>query len=65
MPMKCEICGRNPQDGTSIFRVNPTGIEGIWRCRNCIGKPIDSELDFIVSVIEKRYQGDERAKDSI
>jgi hypothetical protein len=30
--MKCEICNRGVPDGVDLYRVNPKGIEGIWRC---------------------------------
>lgn len=37
MTMKCEVCGRGPvMDCVSIFRVNPTGEVGIWRCWQCM-----------------------------
>lgn len=30
--MKCEICNLGPSDGVTVFRQNPKGEKGIWRC---------------------------------
>jgi len=29
----CEICGKGPVDGVTMWRVNEKGVPGIWRCR--------------------------------
>ena len=30
--MKCEICGRGPADGVTVYRANEKGVRGVWRC---------------------------------
>lgn len=50
--MKCEICGRGPAEGVSIFRQNAYGEPGIWRCKACNEQPIDPEVKEIVEIIE-------------
>jgi hypothetical protein len=54
--IKCEICGKSPSDGTALFRVNKTGIKGVWRCREHLTNKqlsdIDPETARIVSIIE-------------
>ena len=52
--MKCEVCGYGPEEGLSIFRVNPKGVTGIWRCREHLapGHKIDAVVEDIVSTIE-------------
>lgn len=29
----CEICHLGPEDGVNVFRANPKGEVGIWRCK--------------------------------
>jgi hypothetical protein len=29
----CEVCEKGPVHGVTVFRVNPKGVAGIWRCR--------------------------------
>lgn len=29
----CEVCGKGPAQGVSVFRANAKGVPGIWRCR--------------------------------
>ena len=54
--MKCEVCGkRAPEDNATLFRVNPIGEIGIWRCWKCMTLEqqcaIDPETKHIVTVI--------------
>ena len=30
----CDICGRGPEQGVTVFRANPKGQIGIWRCKD-------------------------------
>lgn len=30
--MVCEVCGRSPAGGTTLYRQNPKGEPGIWAC---------------------------------
>ena len=32
MAMQCEVCGGKPSEGVDLYRVNPKGVAGIWRC---------------------------------
>jgi hypothetical protein len=49
---KCQICGKTPLE-TALYRVNETGVTGIFRCRNHLpqGQKIDPEIKKIVTVI--------------
>jgi hypothetical protein len=42
---ECELCGKGPADGVTVFRVNAVGVEGIWRCRKCITSEQADKLD--------------------
>jgi len=44
--MNCEICGKSPRDGVTVFRVNPVGVPGIWRCRACLTSEQADALDL-------------------
>lgn len=48
--MKCEICGKGPSDGTNLFRQNPKGETGIWRCA-AHSKPVEDDLVKIVNAL--------------
>lgn len=52
--MKCELCERNPFDteGSALFRQNPKGEIGVWRCREHSVGPIDTVVNEIVTAIE-------------
>lgn len=52
--MKCEICGKGPAEGVSVFRTNPKGVTGVWRCREHLETAIDPSVQQAVSVIEAR-----------
>lgn len=58
--MTCEICGRGIVDGAALFRQNEKGVKGIWRCREHNQKPIDVEVNDIVSAIEQDNAAKER-----
>jgi hypothetical protein len=30
--LSCEVCGKGAIDGVTLYRVNPKGRAGIWRC---------------------------------
>lgn len=54
--MKCEICGKGPVEGVSVFRQNELGVVGIWRCTECRktrvdNAPIDPEVQQITNII--------------
>lgn len=51
--MLCEVCRKGPPDGLSVFRVNPKGQPGIWRCRAHLDSPPDPDLDRAVREIER------------
>lgn len=58
--MKCEGCGKSPP-AVSVFRVNPKGEEGIWRCAACLTPDqranIDPEVFSLVQIIEGDKRG--------
>lgn len=51
--MTCEICGRGPHEGISLFRQNPTGETGVWRCAVHNEVPQDPDVVEIVTIIEQ------------
>lgn len=52
--MSCEVCGRTPlEDGVTLWRQNPKGEKGVWRCTVCNKKPQDPEVEDIVNIIER------------
>lgn len=37
----CDICGKHPpQDTIVLVRMNPPGVEGIFRCVPCLGNDL-------------------------
>jgi hypothetical protein len=56
MAIECEICGVRPdRDNISVFRVNPKGQAGVWRCEAHLETVIDQEtLDFVHILEEGR-----------
>lgn len=55
--MECEICGcRAPEDGATLFRVNSSGVPGLWRCREHLTDEqraaIAPEVKEITDIIE-------------
>lgn len=51
---ECEVCQKHPiRDSIATFRVNEYGIPGIFRCREHLETPIDSDVDEIVRIIEE------------
>jgi hypothetical protein len=60
MPTACEICGQSPEEqGITVYRVNPTGVPGVWRCAMCLTTPIDPDLAEIVAILEEGQAGAE------
>lgn len=58
--MNCEICHKEPQkDGIAIFRVNPLGEIGIWRCWQCLTPEQRGEVDPETKRITDVIQGTE------
>ena len=55
--MKCEWCGKGPADGTSIFRVNEKGVDGIWRCEADLDRKPPDDVYELVSIIESVSEG--------
>jgi len=51
--MKCEICGRGPKDGISVYRQNATGERGRWRCQEHNRVAIDPDVKRLVGILEK------------
>ena len=51
--MKCEICNLGPEEGVTIYRQNPLGEKGIWRCQqHSRAAALDPETQNLVRVIE-------------
>lgn len=51
--MKCEICGKSPADGvTTLFRQNPLGEVGIWRCEQDNRVAADPEVAQVVAELQ-------------
>jgi hypothetical protein len=53
--MKCEVCGKGPNEVAILLRVNKTGEQGIWRCREHItpdqAAKVDPEVCRISNII--------------
>lgn len=41
----CEVCEKGPADGKTLYRVNPKGVPGIWRCPDCLTNAQAERLD--------------------
>ncbi len=53
MSMCCRQCGAEPvRDGITLFRVNATGIPGLWECEICLAVPRDSGLMTFIHDLE-------------
>lgn len=50
----CEICSASVAKGASLYRVNPKGQPGIWRCIEHMDKLPDPELRQIVEAVSER-----------
>ena len=50
--MRCEVCGRGPMDGVTVYRVNPKGEAGVWACKDHRLLPADPEVQELVDVLE-------------
>ena len=50
---RCEICARGPAQNITVFRVNPKGEKGIFRCSQHLQSPPEKELRDITDLIEK------------
>lgn len=49
----CEICGRGPADGTTVYRANEKGVPGIWRCADHVNaRAFDTMTDPAIQNIE-------------
>lgn len=50
--MNCEKCGKGMKDGVTLYRQNPKGETGVWRCSACNRTPVDPETAELIVVIE-------------
>lgn len=53
--INCEVCNKGLRDGVSVYRQNPKGETGIWRCL-AHTKAQDEELLVQVASIENTLQ---------
>lgn len=60
--MKCEICGYGPTHGTSVYRINPKGEIGRWRCM--AHKPDNGDTEILRIVADLERQGDAVTNDA-
>ena len=55
--MKCEVCHRGPEQGITLYRVNPKGEIGRWRCDHHMDElqrnGVDPEVGEVVKAIER------------
>jgi hypothetical protein len=49
---KCEVCNKSPME-TALFRINETGVDGIFRCKAHYprNQSIDPVVEDIVNII--------------
>ena len=52
--MKCEICGLGPRNNVSIYRQNPYGDKGIWRCLKHNEASVDPDVEKLVNILEQQ-----------
>jgi hypothetical protein len=59
--MKCEICGLDPSTSNlPIFRTNPLGEIGIWRCWEHLSPDQKTDVDPGVKEITSIIEGDSK-----
>lgn len=61
--MKCEICHQGPPNGPAVFRVNPKGVPGIWRCEAHLTTDQKNKLDGDVLKIVGIIEADNKEKE--
>lgn len=54
MSVQCEVCGQGPINGVSVFRQNPKGEKGRWRCEAHLEKQPDPGVRELVSILESK-----------
>ena len=50
--MKCEICDLGPEQGVTLYRQNPMGEKGVWRCSEHNQAEVEAEVQRLVDVLE-------------
>lgn len=53
--MNCAVCGRGPDDGVSVYRMNEVGQPGLWSCnehKDQFDGRIPDDVKEMVSIIE-------------
>ena len=59
--MKCEKCGKGPQDGISLYRINEKGVPGKWCCEKHLDPnkhpAPDPETVRLVKILEAKDNG--------
>lgn len=58
--IECEICGRSPKNGETVFRSGEKGAgkNPGWRCRAHLTTAVDPEVNELVSILENRHVED-------
>lgn len=51
--MRCETCDKGPPDGVDLYRINPKGLAGRWRCIEHMPSPPDPDLRHIVETVSQ------------
>lgn len=51
--MMCEVCGQGIVDGVALYRNNPKGEEGVWRCEFHVDQQPDDSVLEITRAIEQ------------
>lgn len=49
--MKCETCQQGPEEGVTVYRQNPLGGKGIWRCLEHNEVEIEEGVSEIVAIL--------------
>lgn len=56
--MKCEKCGEGMPQNKTLHRMNEKGVDGIWRCEECMTpedwKKVDPETKRLTDAISGR-----------
>ena len=58
MAIRCEICGRGPAQGITVYRANAKGQKGIWRCEMHLNEAaLEVAMDPAIVAIDNALNG--------
>lgn len=48
---QCEVCGWKVSEGADLYRVNPKGVAGVWRCHAHMEEDPPADLKRVVDFL--------------